>query len=129
MKNRFILRKLLALGAVYFAAIAVVHMLGVKVPGLYIYFDVPSNRYQDQIISFLIFGWASFFFIASRQLQVAKSLFVPLLVGLASLAYINLSNDFVAMAPNISTTPYWDRVRIALCLCSKPRVLHLQIRE
>ncbi len=107
MKIRFMLRILLLAGALYFAAIALVHLFGIKIPGLYIYFDVPSHRYQDQIISFLMFGWAWFFFIASRYLTWAKYLLVPLLVALVGLANVNLSNDFSAMGEGVTTTPYW----------------------
>ncbi len=107
MKNRFMLRVLLLAGALYFLAIALVHLFGIKIPGLYIYYDVPSHRYQDQIISFLMFGWAWFFFIASRHVTWAKYLLVPLLVALVGLANVNLSNDFAAMGEGVTTTPYW----------------------
>ena len=66
-KSEITLKWLLLIGAVYFMAIAIVHMLRIKVPLLFVYFDVPSYGYQDRIISFLSFGWSSFLFTASRD--------------------------------------------------------------
>jgi hypothetical protein len=50
-KSTAILKWLLLAGAVYFLAIAIVHML-------FVYYDLPSYGYQDRIISFLSFGWS-----------------------------------------------------------------------
>jgi len=36
------LRLLLYAGAAYFLGVAVVHSLGIKIPGLFVYFNVPS---------------------------------------------------------------------------------------
>jgi hypothetical protein len=54
---------------VHFLVVSIVHMLGIKVPMLFVYFKVPSQVYQDRIISFLAFGWAVFFFTAFSDLQ------------------------------------------------------------
>jgi len=54
------LQRFLLGGAVYFLLVSAAHMVGVKVPLLFVYFSVPSYAYQDRIISFLSFGWAMF---------------------------------------------------------------------
>ena len=36
----------------YFLAMSTAHFIGFKVPVLFVYWDVPSNHYQDMIISF-----------------------------------------------------------------------------
>ncbi|HHO56345.1 MAG TPA: hypothetical protein ENK21_08130 [Trueperaceae bacterium] len=83
-----------------------VHLIGFKVPMLYIYFNVPSTRYQDQIISFLAFGWAMFFLAVSYNLNMIKYLLTAGLVAVLALVNINLTNDFRAMA-DVSSWPFW----------------------
>ena len=58
------LKLLLLLGSVYFFLVAIFHMIGIKIPPLFIYYNVPSYTYQDRIISFLAFGWSVFLFTA-----------------------------------------------------------------
>lgn len=40
--------------AVWFFAIAVVHNLGLKAPGLFIYYNIPSDQCQGDIILFML---------------------------------------------------------------------------
>ncbi len=56
-KQARLLKYSLLAGGLYFASVALAHASGVKVPGLFVCFNVPSNNYQDQIISFLASGW------------------------------------------------------------------------
>lgn len=42
-------------GVAYFVAMSVAHFVGFKIPVLFIFYDVPSNAYQDKIISFCAF--------------------------------------------------------------------------
>ncbi len=91
-------------GVLYFLLISLVHALNIKIPGLFIYFDVPSYVYQDKIISFLAFGWAFFFFTA------AKTLVKPLIqaitfigaVAIMMLFYINMNTDFISLSEEIN---------------------------
>lgn len=94
-------------GTLYFLAIAMVHMIGLKVPGLYIYFNTPSFLYQDRIIGLLVFGWACFFWMISQQLHLARYVLLPLFVALGVLALINVSTDFEGAARDVGTWPYW----------------------
>ena len=64
-RDATILRWSLMAGAVYFGCIALAHAVGLKIPGLFIYFNVPSHLYQDHIIAFLAFGWATLFYVAA----------------------------------------------------------------
>lgn len=52
-----VLRGALLAGGVYFFAVAFAHLTTWKVPGLFIYFDIPPLPYQDQIIGVLALGW------------------------------------------------------------------------
>jgi len=98
-------------GAVYFFGIATVHLLGIKIPPLFIYFNVPSYPYQDRIISFLAFGWGVFMFTAYTDPKKQKSLIWAILVAGAAailgLSFINLTTDFQAYDPTLSSTPFW----------------------
>lgn len=98
-------------GAAYFALVAVAHTFGIKLPVVFIYFDLPSHAYQDQIIGFLCFGWSALFHAAARDPQAARPLVGSVLVaGLAAvlgLAAINLRTDFASVAGNAREWAYW----------------------
>ena len=110
-KNLNILRNLILAGSIYFAVVAVVHQIGIKIPLLYIYFDVPSTEYQDRIISFLAFGWAVFFFaaykISAKDIQIVKFLIVAGIAGVIGLVINNLRTDFTVLNPNCNVWIYW----------------------
>lgn len=98
-------------GGAYFLCVAVVHALGLKVPLLFVYFNVPSYAYQDRIISFLAFGWAVFLFTAGRDPRANAALVrAILLAGAAAvvgLAAINLNTNFAALDANIQPRWFW----------------------
>ncbi len=62
MKQIGFLRSLLLVGAIYLFLIAGAHFFQIKMPILFIYFDVASNVYQDRIISAVSFAVAIFLF-------------------------------------------------------------------
>lgn len=108
---RIWLRRSLGGAAGHFALLAVVHQIGFRWPGLYIYFDIPSQGYQDQLISLLAFGWAVLFWFASRGPEPHQRLSQAVLVagvgGVLGLCWINLSNDFTLLAEGAEHSVYW----------------------
>ena len=94
-------------GAVYFLLVGIVHAAGLKIPGLYIYFNVPSYAYQDKVIALLALGWAAFFFNGIRNPSKGSIKLLILIgaVALIMLCVINLTTDFAALSgavnPNI----------------------------
>ena len=102
--NTKILKISLFAGALYFLLVALAHFFGQKIPGLFIYFNVPSYPYQDKIISALSFGWAVFFFAVSSTLskKLIKSLLFAGALVLIMLTLINLTTDFKSLSPNIN---------------------------
>jgi hypothetical protein len=104
-KSAAILKWLLLAGAIYFLAIAIVHMLRIKIPLLFVYYDVPSYGYQDRIISFLSFGWAVFLFTASldptKNRDAVKAILIAGFVAVFGLNVINHITDFHALSPDI----------------------------
>jgi len=90
-------------GSIYFLLMAIAHAVGLKIPGLFIYFNVPSYAYQDKIISLLAFGWAAFFFTASTTLSrsLIKSILIIGLTAIAMLVCININNNFAILSEKI----------------------------
>ncbi len=101
-----ILKWLLLAGAVYFLAIAIVHMLRIKVPFLFVYYDLPSYGYQDRIISFLSFGWSAFLFMASvdpgKNMDAVRAILVAGIAAVLGLSVINRVTDFHKYSPDIN---------------------------
>ena len=116
-KNIALLKWSLLAGSVYFALVAVVHMLGIKVPGLFIYFNVPSFGYQDKIISFLSLGWSIFLYTAFlnpiKNIDLIKAILVAGMGAILGLCIINLSTDFTVLSEKINVSVFWWEV---LCL-------------
>lgn len=104
------LKWLLLIGAVYFLAVAIAHMLGIKIPLLFVYFDVPSYGYQDRIISFLSFGWSVFLFMTSRDpvknRGAVKAILIAGLGAIFGLTVINSVTDFRALSPEINPSVF-----------------------
>jgi len=106
-----ILKWSLFAGALYFFSVSIAHLLGLKIPVLFIYFNVPSYAYQDRIISFLAFGWAVFFFTAFTDPQKNSALVKAILVAgagaLIGVGFINSTTDFQALDPAINVVVFW----------------------
>lgn len=106
-KNEIILKYSILAGALYFLCISLFHLLGVKVPGLFIYYNIPSLQYQDKIISFLSFGWTLFFYSAAKNKTIVPFVLVAGVFALLGLVNINFSTDFNSLVSGITTTPFW----------------------
>ncbi len=107
-KNIQILRWLLFAGGVYFFLVATFHMIGIKIPPLFIYYNVPSYTYQDKIISFMAFGWSVFLFTAFLNPIKNKMLIQAILVAgvgaIIGLEIINTYTDFESISNPINST-------------------------
>ncbi|MEI6291550.1 MAG: hypothetical protein WCP19_14060 [Chloroflexota bacterium] len=110
-KDQIILKWSLFAGGLYFFSVSVVHMLGSKLPVLFIYYNVPSYTYQDRIISFLAFGWSAFFFTAfldpQKQTALIKTILVSGAFAIFGLGIINLKTDFHTLDPIINPNIFW----------------------
>lgn len=78
-KTGTIYRALLLICAVYFIAVTIAHQTGIKLPMLFIFYNIPSERYQDLIISFLSFGWAMLFGIGFFDSELKMKIQAPIL--------------------------------------------------
>lgn len=109
-KSLATLKWLLLIGGLYFLAVAAAHMLGTKVPLLFVYFNVPSYGYQDKIISFLSFGWAVFMLAAAfdpmKNHITVKAILIAGIGAIFGLNVINSSTDFHALSPAINSSVF-----------------------
>ena len=121
-KDGKILRWSLMAGALYFGCIAIAHSIGLKIPGLFIYFNVPSHPYQDQIIGFLAFGWAMFFYVAAVDPVNAplpvKAILLSSAVAICGLSGINALSDFASLAAGINVFVFWLQTILLLAYVS-----------
>jgi hypothetical protein len=82
-----------------------------KIPGLFIYFDVPSYAYQDRIIAFLSLGWSILFWILALDPGQNRRMLAGILVmgsaGVFGLGYINLTTDFSSLQAGLRPGVYW----------------------
>jgi hypothetical protein len=99
-------------GAMYFLFVAAAHFFQIKLPLLYVYYDLPSTMYQDKIISFAMLGWA-FFYVAgysSLKRNSLRSVRYIVFAGagaVAQLSMLNAFTDFSAIAPVSHVVIYW----------------------
>lgn len=117
-KDASILRWSLIAGAIYFGCIALAHTIGLKIPGLFIYFNVPSHPYQDHIIAFLAFGWSSFFYVASvdpvnHSLPV-RAIMLSSAVAICGLSGINTFSELASLSPSINVKFFWVQTTLLL---------------
>ena len=109
-KNIKILRWLLLAGSFYFFIVAIYHMVGIKIPPFFIYYNVPSFAYQDWIISFLAFGWSIFLFTAFLNPIKNKMLIQAILIAgvgaIIGLEVINTFTDFKTLSIDLNPTIY-----------------------
>lgn len=107
-KNLYILKLLLLSGSVYFFLIATFHMFGIKIPIIYIYYNVPSYSYQDRVISFLAFGWSVFLFTAFinpiKNISLVRAIVIAGAGAIIGLEIINTFTDFESLSNTINPT-------------------------
>ena len=109
-KNLKILRLLLFAGAIYFFLVATFHFAGMKIPPFYIYYNVPSNVYQDKIISFLAFGWSVFLFTVFlnpiKNRMLINAILIAGVGAIIGLEVINTFTDFKTLSIDLNPTIY-----------------------
>jgi hypothetical protein len=91
----------------YFLSMCLAHFAGFKVPILFIYWNVPSNHYQDMIISFCAFTYAVLFGGAAFVAGAVPLALLALAGTVLGLAAVNLSGDLHKQIKAASTTAYW----------------------
>lgn len=95
-------------GAAYFICMAAAHFFGIKMPVLFIYYDIPFYAYQDKIISFAVCAYVALFYSASLYRPVALHAIIVLALTVVGLSAVNVSEALASvLRPEQSTLPYW----------------------
>ena len=107
-------------GSIYFLLISLTHLSGIKIPMLYIYYNIPSYAYQDRIISALTFGWSMFFYtgfylVRINQVRPVKYILISGLVAIIALLFINNSPSLRQLASPDMLWAYLFETMILLC--------------
>ena len=111
-KAEAVLRWSLRVGGAYFVAVTAAHWLGTKIPGLFIYYSIPSYTYLDRGIGTLSFGWAVFIFAASRQRSLMPAILVTGVGGILGFSLINLSGEIASLASPHDLAMFWCELAV-----------------
>ncbi len=108
MNAEKILKQLLLAGAIYFCAVGIVHFLGIKIPMLYVYYDVESTMYQDRIISVLSLLFSVFLFAGFK---LSDTEIIKYIVFGGTIAIIGLAlNNFLTRIAFRDNLVYWIEI-------------------
>ncbi len=103
------LRGLLAIGAIYLSLVGCAHFAGIKIPVLYIYYDIPSTIYQDRVIGTLCIALASILFGISREVRksprFARHAVIAGLIILLGFCFNTLSSPEIT-----ASSVYWIQI-------------------
>jgi len=86
---------------------AIAHFFSIKLPILFVYYDVSFYAYQDKIISFCVVTYAIFFYGAYKNRVLAPYAILSMIATVLGLSLINLSGDLKSVLNGRATTMYW----------------------
>lgn len=112
MKNSCLLKYSLLAGCVYFILMSLAHFWGLKVPVLFIYYDVPYYAYQDMIISFAVLAYVGLFYLASKSRDNVFPALVVLGFTVAGLCIVNMSAELKLLTLLQPRDPYWIQTAV-----------------
>jgi len=92
---------------IYFVCMAIAHFFSIKLPILFVYYDVSFYAYQDKIISFCVVTYAIFFYGAYKNRVLAPYAILSMIATVLGLSLINLSGDLKSVLNGRATTMYW----------------------
>jgi len=108
MNSNKALKLLLLAGAIYFFIVAIVHFIGIKIPMLYVYYDVESTLYQDRIISVLSFMFSVFLYAGYK---LTSNAIVKYILFGGTVAIIGLAlNNFLTSITFRNNNIYWIEI-------------------
>lgn len=92
---------------VYFVCMAIAHFFGIKLPILFVYYDIPFYAYQDKIISFCVVTYAILYFGAFQNRVLAPYAILSLFTTVLGLSLINVSSSLRSVLNDGNTVAYW----------------------
>jgi hypothetical protein len=112
MKNGALLRYSLLAGCVYFVLMSIAHFFGIKVPVLFVYYDVPYYAYQDMVISFAVLAYVGLFYLASKSRENVPVALLVLALTVGGLSLVNMSAELKLLTLLKPRDPYWIQTAI-----------------
>tara|TARA_Y100001960_G_C14687097_1_gene834380 strand:- start:611 stop:1003 length:393 start_codon:yes stop_codon:yes gene_type:complete len=107
MKNGALLRYSLLAGCVYFILMSIAHFFGIKVPVLFVYYDVPYYAYQDMVISFAVLAYVGLFYLASKSRENVPVALLVLALTVGGLSLVNMSAELKLLTLLKPRDTYW----------------------
>lgn len=107
-------------GAVYLFLVSAAHFFQIKVPVLFIYFDVPSNVYQDRIIAAVSFALAVFLLGCFRTRESSPGMIRYALRAGTGLALILAANNALAEDALRLNPVYWGGIAFVCVYVALP---------
>jgi len=101
-------------GSIYFSLVAAAHLSGLKIPGLFIYFELPSYEFQDKIVALFALGWAMFFYSAYKDplkyIGFVRAIIFAGAAAIIILCVINFSVNFSTLNKSTNIRIIWLQV-------------------
>ncbi len=92
---------------IYFVCMSIAHFFGIKLPILFVYYDIPFHAYQDKIISFCVVTYAILFYGAYQNRVLAPYAILSMFTTVLGLSLINLSGALKSVLGEGGTMMYW----------------------
>ncbi len=93
---------------IYFVCMSIAHFFGIKLPILFVYYDIPFHAYQDKIISFCVVTYAILFYGAYQNRVLAPYAILSMIATVLGLSLINFSGALKSVLNDGGTTMmYW----------------------
>ena len=128
-KNDQILKYSLLVCTGYFICMSLAHFFGIKLPILFIYYDVPFYEYQDKVISFAVVTYALLFYAASQNRALTRYTIASLLATVLGLSFINLSEALNTVIEGATTTYYWIQTGMIAVIAIWITVFYLRSKK
>ena len=100
------------------------HTIQLKVPLLFIYYDVPSHPYQDKIIAFCVAIIGVVFLSAARERAVVPVALAALFIIPLGLSVINTVPDLGLVIGDKSRAAYWIQTALLALMWVVAFLLH-----
>jgi len=101
-------------GAGYFLIAALLHYTGTKFFGFYVFYDLPTEAYQDRIIAVLALGWGAMYVLSAKDplkyFDLTNLLVIIGFIGLSGTAGNIWLTDFSQFPGFTGTWSYWVQV-------------------
>jgi hypothetical protein len=108
---------------------SIAHFFGIKLPLLFVYYDIPFYAYQDKIISFCVVTYVILFLGAFQKQEIAPYAIISLYTTVAGLSLINMSSALKSVLNGGTTTLYWLQTAMFACIAIWLTIFYIRSRK